>query len=174
MSKTVKIVKSKSTTTAPVATPAAATTTKAVAKVVPPAPKPEPTPEPAAKVAPKAKTPAASINRGVTTGLPVMTFQDQTILANNTNKLTDMALLTAWRKEFPNAKGAWVTNDANGLAIVAVVRRFVNLGRHGAQKAFIVPGKPIHCWDADGQIIVEKPRTRRAKAEDTDDVEDAA
>jgi hypothetical protein len=101
--------------------------TKPVAQAA--APAPAPTPKATATAKPAA-TPAASINRGRTTGMRVMQFQDQLLADNMKAKLTDAQLLEAMRKEFPNAKGKIFTADQETrLGIMRVVRRLFNEGR---------------------------------------------
>lgn len=128
------------------------TATKKVAKVTPP-------PAPKAEATPVAKS--ASIHRGLKSGLPVMQYQDNTIQVNNKKKLTDEQLLADWRAEFPNTKGAWATDDKAGMAVVAIVRRLFNEGRHGTQKVF--SDTPILRYGADGKPMAESGR--KAKAE---------
>lgn len=110
----------------------------------------------------KVKTPAVTINRGATTGMRVMQFQDQLLSSNYKAKLTDEQLLEAMKKEFPNAKGKIFTADLpTRLAILRSVRRLFNAGHHGKQGT--VPPQPLPAFDAKGNPIAEV-RTRKAKA----------
>jgi hypothetical protein len=139
--------------------------TKPVAQAA--APAPAPTPKATATAKPAA-TPAASINRGRTTGMRVMQFQDQLLADNMKAKLTDAQLLEAMRKEFPNAKGKIFTADQETrLGIMRVVRRLFNEGRHGSQ-TIQAPKGGVPQFDAKGEVVEEKPRARRgAKVDET-------
>lgn len=127
------------------------TATKKVAKVTPP-PAPKAEAKPATPVAEK----KPSIHRGVRTGLSVMDYQDQTMLHQNKKKLTDEQILADWRAEFPNTNGKWVRDDATGMFVVRVVRRFFNERRHGNQKVF--SDTPVLRYDANGKAIAEAGR----------------
>lgn len=133
--------------------------TKPVAQAA--APTPAPAPKATATASKPAATPAASINRGRTTGMRVMQFQDQLLADNMKAKLTDAQLLEAMRAEFPNAKGKIFTADQETrLGIMRVVRRLFNEGRHGSQ-TIQAPKGGVPQFGAKGEVVEEKPRARR-------------
>jgi hypothetical protein len=94
---------------------------------------------------------------GVTTGLSVTKFQNDTIARNAKAKLTDAQLAALWKKEFPNAKADYTESTVRG------VRGLFNKGKHGND----APAKPVPEFDAAGQALPfrgEKSAAKAAKA----------
>lgn len=113
-----------------------------------------------------AKTPTATINRGKTTGMRVMAYQDKLLADNVKAKLTDMELLKALRAEFPNAKGKIFTgSDEERLSILRSVRALFNRGKHGDQQV-AAPKGGVPEFDAKGAVVEARAKTRTAKSGD--------
>ena len=133
-----------------------------------PAPKPKPSaPEPkttTAKATPEPKTsktpPAPSVNKGVTTGMRIMEYQDATLAKNHKTKLSDEAMAANWQTEFPKSRCRFTPE------IVAGVRRLFNAGKHGSQK-ISAPDGGVKRYNADGEVIPEKRRAKAVKADAT-------
>jgi len=121
--------------------------------VVVPVVEPKAEPKATAKKAKTAEPAKPSINKGKTTGMRVMQYQDHTLSIQHKRKLSDEALAKDWREEFPNAKGRF---DA---AIVAGVRRLFNAGKHGTQQ--IDPPKDGVARYEDGKPVAEKARAKK-------------
>lgn len=105
------------------------------------------------------KTPVAikpSINKGVSTNMRVMQYQDHTLSIQPKRKLSDEDLAADWRTEFPNAKGRF---DAT---IVAGVRRLFNAGKHGSQQVQ-PPANGVSRYE-DGKPVAEKKRESRKES----------
>jgi hypothetical protein len=98
------------------------------------------TAKPVAKAASDEKKPGRYT--GATSGLSVKEFQNQTILANPKNKLTDTELAKSWREEFPQA--AKFTEKH-----VASVRAAVNRGAHGNE----APANKVAEYDETGVAL---------------------
>lgn len=93
-----------------------------------------------AKVA--AKTGGKSKYTGVTTGLSVREYQNNLMAKNFKAKLTDEALATAMRREFPNAVP--YTEEH-----VVGIRSAWNKGNHGNEK----PANPLPQFDDSGKAM---------------------
>jgi hypothetical protein len=100
----------------------------------------------------------ASINKGKTTGMRIMEYQDSTLAKNGKTKLSDEAMAKNWREEFPNARCQFTAE------IVAGVRRLFNAGKHGSQK-ISAPDGGVKRYDENGAVIPERQRKAKAKAE---------
>lgn len=131
---------------------------KAVNSTPTPTAKVERVASPATGTVPKAKTPTASIHRGLTTGLPVMKFQDQQLAAQPKTKLSDEALLEAMKKEFPQSRGLIFTGTMEQrLTIMRAVRHLFNEKRHGHQ-TIMPPDGGVKRYNDKGEVIAEVGR----------------
>lgn len=152
-----KVIKKTTTPTADVK-PAVKPTVK-LKKPVATAPDPITGKTPAETKVEKAQAAAKpSINKGKTTGMRVMAYQDFTLSKQADRKLSDDALAADWQREFPNARCQF------NATIVAGVRRLFNAGKHGNQQLSAPKGGVLR-YDDKGNVIAEKRRTRTAKAD---------
>lgn len=102
---------------------------------------------------------------GVTSGLGVTKFQNQTFDNQKKRKLTDAQIAALWSKEFPNAKATYSAEMVPG------VRSAYNRGRHGNNDGQpVVP--PVPQYDETGAALpmrgekgAAKKAAKEAKAE---------
>lgn len=97
-------------------------------------------------------------NKGVTSGMRIMEYQDHSLI-HNSKKLTDQQLADDWAREFPLSDVLQRKNPS----LVALVRRLVNENKHGSQKEK-APAGGVKMYDAAGKVVEEAPRARRGVA----------
>lgn len=108
----------------------------------------------------------ASKNRGRTTGLPIMQYQDQTMANQAKAMLTDEELGANWAEEFPEARCQF----AERMDIVRTVRRLFNEKRHGNQQIFT--DTPVLRYGLEGKkrvVIAEETRGKRPGAAEVEE-----
>lgn len=95
-----------------------------------------------------------SRNVGVSSGLRIWEYQNQTLAAQPKNKLTDEELAANWREEFPKA----MAFDAK---MVRTVRSLYNRGKHKND----APAQPIYEYDENKNKLPLPTRGRKAATE---------
>jgi hypothetical protein len=121
----------------------------------------------------KAKTPVtpvavqatASINKGKTTGMRVMAFQDLTLKRNDEPKyrLTDTELAALWRAEFPQSRA--VLAGRIDESIVRGVRNLFNQGTGGHGTSGSTNASKPYVLDNGKRVVSEYTRARKPEAE---------
>lgn len=135
--------------------------------------------EPAAKAAPtkatakpvakaaKAATKEEKKSRfiGITSGLGVTAYQNESLEKNRKAKKTDEQLAADWRREFPNAIARYTAETVSG------VRGLYNKGKHGND----APDEPLRAYDESGDPLpLWGEKTREKEAARQERVEAAA
>ena len=95
----------------------------------------------------------SSRNVGVTSGLSIKEYQNQSLVKNEKAKQTDEQLAVEWQREFPKAM-------KYPAKMVKHVRNLFNKGKHGND----APAKPLHGYDEDGAQIPNRGEGKAAKA----------
>lgn len=93
---------------------------------------------------------------GITSGLGVAKFQNQTFDNQKKRKLTDAQIAALWTKEFPNAKATY------NAEMVPGVRSAYNRGKHGNNDGNpVVP--PVPQYDESGDALPMRGEKTAAK-----------